>query len=253
MKISVVIIAHNEEKHIEKCISSLLNQSVGADEIILVAHNCTDTTIEKAMRFPVIVKVLEGEKGIAYARYYGISVTSGDIILCTDGDSTTSPNWIETLSGLLDASKSMMAGTYVKYTGNLFWDFINPLAYIGSFIPPKKIYCIYGPSFGFTNKMKDLVLGCMKEFPFIYNQLSLHRYVDDFWMTINANYVYPLVFTRKATVVAISKERNFWDSFIRTIMNYKSALILKSFFKEQKLSELNNTVFKFEKKVLSRF
>jgi len=39
MKTSVLIIANNEEKHIAKCIESILNQTVNADEIVLLLHN----------------------------------------------------------------------------------------------------------------------------------------------------------------------------------------------------------------------
>lgn len=52
--ISILIIAHNEEKHIEKCLESIRQQSLVADEIILVAHNCTDKTVAIAKKYPEI-------------------------------------------------------------------------------------------------------------------------------------------------------------------------------------------------------
>ena len=36
MKVSVVIPAYNEEKHIGKCLESIVNQKVQPDEIIVV-------------------------------------------------------------------------------------------------------------------------------------------------------------------------------------------------------------------------
>jgi len=234
MKISVVVIAHNEEKYIEKCLSSLLNQTVKANEIIVVAHNCTDKTVEKASLFPVIVKILDGETGIAYARYHGISDSTGDKILCIDGDAVASKNWIEILSALLDESKSMMAGTRVKYIGNIFFTFLNPFFYLNLFILNKKYLLLWGPSFGFTYKMKDLVLTCMKEFPTIHKKLNLSYYPDDFWMALNANSVNPITVSSKGKVIAITKQ-NSWNSLIRSIESNRNVVILEKYFKQTKL------------------
>ena len=54
MQISILIIAHNEENHIRECIESVLHQSIQADEIIFVAHNCTDNTANIAREYPQI-------------------------------------------------------------------------------------------------------------------------------------------------------------------------------------------------------
>lgn len=54
MQTSILIIAHNEEAHIRECIESVLNQSRKADEILLIAHNCTDRTADIAQEYPEI-------------------------------------------------------------------------------------------------------------------------------------------------------------------------------------------------------
>lgn len=48
MKRSVLIIAHNESSRIRECFESIARQTEKPDEVILVAHNCTDDTAEKA-------------------------------------------------------------------------------------------------------------------------------------------------------------------------------------------------------------
>jgi glycosyltransferase involved in cell wall biosynthesis len=58
MTLSILIIAHNEESHIRECIESVLSQSKIADEIILIAHNCTDKTADIAREYST-VSVLE--------------------------------------------------------------------------------------------------------------------------------------------------------------------------------------------------
>ncbi len=53
-RISVLVIAHNEETHIAECIDSILSQSQKPDEIVLVVHNSTDRTLEIAKNYPDI-------------------------------------------------------------------------------------------------------------------------------------------------------------------------------------------------------
>lgn len=87
MKTSVVVIAHNEEEWIERCLSSLMKQTKTPDEIILLAHNCTDKTEEITRNYNVKIISYNGPKGIIYARLESLRHVTGDIILCTDGDS----------------------------------------------------------------------------------------------------------------------------------------------------------------------
>ena len=98
MQTSVIIIAHNEEKYITKCIESVLHQTQKADEIILVAHNITDKTYEIAKNYPIKIVKLDGESGIVNARICGINNSTKDIILCIDGDSFAKNNWIQEMS-----------------------------------------------------------------------------------------------------------------------------------------------------------
>jgi glycosyltransferase involved in cell wall biosynthesis len=73
MKTSILIIAHNEETHIQECIESILNQSKQASEIILIAHNCTDNTANIAKKYSQVTlyEYLSDETGPIPAREYG--------------------------------------------------------------------------------------------------------------------------------------------------------------------------------------
>jgi poly-beta-1,6-N-acetyl-D-glucosamine synthase len=55
MKISILIIAHNEEAHIEKCLSAIIEQTQKPHEIVLIAHNCTDRTVEIAKNYQEVM------------------------------------------------------------------------------------------------------------------------------------------------------------------------------------------------------
>lgn len=137
MKISVLIIAHNEEKYIAKCIESILHQSRKADEIVLVAHNTQDRTIEIAERYPFVrVIPYTGPIGQPYARIKGFSEVSGDYVACIDGDAYADKNWLNRIITPLykNADISIVGGRLVMHN-NWLWK----LAMLRQFIWRRKI------------------------------------------------------------------------------------------------------------------
>ena len=94
MKISVVIPAYNEEKHISLCLQSLMEQEVKPDEIIVVDNNSKDDTAKIAEAFFVRV-VKESEQGIIPTRNRGFNEAKYDIIARTDADTTLPKDWIK--------------------------------------------------------------------------------------------------------------------------------------------------------------
>mgnify|MGYP003294499617 CR=1 FL=1 len=84
MKISIVIPAFNEEKHIAKVIQ-IVNECKIADEIIVVDNNSTDNTSSIASSLGAKV-VFCKKQGKGYAMETGIKNVNGDIIVFLDGD-----------------------------------------------------------------------------------------------------------------------------------------------------------------------
>src|SRR3989339_2018714 len=125
MQTSVVIIAHNEEKCIAKCIESILNQTQKPDEIILIIHNGTDKTFEMAQPYPITTIKLDGLAGPVYARIEGIQNASKEIILCIDGDSVAEKNWVEVMGKTLQSNNNILVGSYIKFEGTIFDNLSN--------------------------------------------------------------------------------------------------------------------------------
>lgn len=94
MKVSVVVLAHNEEKYIEKCLQSLIDQEEKPDEIIVVDNNSKDKTVEICKKFPVRI-VREKTPGIIAARNKGFNSALHDIIARCDADSIAPSDWIK--------------------------------------------------------------------------------------------------------------------------------------------------------------
>lgn len=88
-KVSIIVPVYNVEKYIEKCLASLINQTLQDIEIIIVNDGSTDGSkkiIEKYLENKKI-KYLEKENGgLADARNYAIPYAKGEYIGFVDSD-----------------------------------------------------------------------------------------------------------------------------------------------------------------------
>ena len=97
MKISFIIPAHNEEKHISQCLDSILRETSKyhhKTEIIVVNNASTDNTAHIASSFPGVVVVNEPHKGVIYARQKGFEISSGNYVVNFDADSIMPNGWL---------------------------------------------------------------------------------------------------------------------------------------------------------------
>lgn len=96
MRFSIVIPAYNEEKVLEKTLSSLkrLGTPRKEFEIIVVDNNSVDRTSEMAKKFGADKVILEKQPGTNLAREAGRKAASGDIIAFLDADTVPSIDWL---------------------------------------------------------------------------------------------------------------------------------------------------------------
>ncbi len=107
MKYSFIVPIYNVEKYLKKCIDSLLAQTYGSFEIILVDDGSTDSSgaiaDEYAGKYSEIIRVIhQSNTGQGGARNAGITVASGDYLLMVDSDDYVSENMLEILDGYLE-------------------------------------------------------------------------------------------------------------------------------------------------------
>ena len=102
-KVSIILPARNEEKFIDKCLISLINQDYSNYEIIAINDSSEDSTgnvIKKyAEKYPKVISVdarpkPEGWMGKNWACIEGYKKASGDLLLFTDADTTHSSSVI---------------------------------------------------------------------------------------------------------------------------------------------------------------
>jgi glycosyltransferase involved in cell wall biosynthesis len=99
MKTSVIITAYNLERFIGEAVNSVLNQTIKADEIIVVDDCSIDKTASIIQSFGNEVHYLKmpENSGALSATFYGLQHAKGDIVLFLDGDDIWTPEKIESV------------------------------------------------------------------------------------------------------------------------------------------------------------
>lgn len=88
-KVSVIIPMHNSSKHIEECVSSVLQQTYKNIEVIIVDDASEDNSLELLKNFKDNrIKIIELKQnvGAALARNKGIENATGELICFLDSD-----------------------------------------------------------------------------------------------------------------------------------------------------------------------
>lgn len=102
---SVIVPIYNVERFVQQCIDSILSQTYGNFELILVNDGSTDKCpeicnvyAESDKRIRVIHK---SNGGLVSARNAGVLVAKGEYVVYVDGDDWVEKNWLETLNNLI--------------------------------------------------------------------------------------------------------------------------------------------------------
>lgn len=107
--ISVIVPVYNVEKHLRKCIDSLLS-SIGDDEIILIDDGSTDTSgqicDEYSLMSKNIITIHQKKGGASAARNTGLNIAKGSYITFIDSDDYLEENYFRYIHKLLDEIQS---------------------------------------------------------------------------------------------------------------------------------------------------
>lgn len=125
MEISYIIISYNSEKHIGKCINSILNQSHKDYEIIIRDNNSSDGTKQMIQNFCTQnrqIQLITGPNiGYAPAIMHAVKSSKGEFLAILNADAYLDSNWAqEMLSDFRKDEKIMSAsGTILFPNGEL--------------------------------------------------------------------------------------------------------------------------------------
>ncbi|MGA1792614.1 MAG: glycosyltransferase [Thermoplasmatota archaeon] len=113
--ISVIIPVHNGERTIERCLLSVLDQTMVDFEVVVVDNASTDSTkdviLSLSRKNPRIKYAYEGRKGRGHARAKGIESSTGEILTWTDADCEVPRDWLERLlAPMIEGKEKIVQG-----------------------------------------------------------------------------------------------------------------------------------------------
>nr|WP_302853132.1 glycosyltransferase [Methanosphaera stadtmanae] len=89
-KVSIVIPVYNVEKYIERCLKSILNQTLDSIEVIVIDDGSTDNSgkicDEFSTKYKNVKTFHKRNGGVSSARNLGISIAKGEYIGFVDPD-----------------------------------------------------------------------------------------------------------------------------------------------------------------------
>ena len=123
-KVSVIVPFYNVEKYIEKCLETLVNQTLDDIEIILVNDGSKDKTVDivekyKEMYSNKIVYLEKENGGLSDARNYAISYARGEYIAFLDSDDYVETNMYKEMYEIAQKENSDMVEC------NFIWEYPN--------------------------------------------------------------------------------------------------------------------------------
>ncbi|MGM0753098.1 MAG: glycosyltransferase family 2 protein [Bacillota bacterium] len=108
--VSIIVPAYNVEKYIEKCLSSILEQTYSNIEVIVVNDGSTDKTgqlIDNVSQQDSRVRVLHKKNaGVSAARNSGIDISTGEYLVFVDGDDYIAQDYVEYMLSLIENTGS---------------------------------------------------------------------------------------------------------------------------------------------------
>lgn len=106
-KVSVIVPVYNVEKYIEKCLNSLVNQTLKDVEIIVVNDGSLDKSEEKIKPYLDKIKYYKKENGgLSDARNYGLKYATGEYVGFVDSDDYIDVNMYKKMYSLAECENS---------------------------------------------------------------------------------------------------------------------------------------------------
>jgi glycosyltransferase involved in cell wall biosynthesis len=115
-RFSIIVIAHNEETYLPKCLAAIAKASAhypeGAVQTIVSLNNCTDGTERVAREWAADVTYCP-EPNLSVIRNAGARLAVGQIIISMDADHQIAPNTLQEIEKALATGKYIGGGVRV--------------------------------------------------------------------------------------------------------------------------------------------
>ena len=128
IKFSIVVCAYNEEKYLNECLKSLINQDYNKKsyEIIIINNQSKDKTAEialsyvsqKTIKYPVIKYFKIAHVGLSISRNFAIKHCKGEVIIFIDGDAIADKMLIKEYDNIFKNKRCGFAGGRINLLNN---------------------------------------------------------------------------------------------------------------------------------------
>lgn len=131
--VSVIVPMYNVEPYIEKCVTSILDQTVQSLELVIVDDGSTDASSDKAIRAaaqdPRLNLIRQENQGVSVARSTGLSLAQGRYVAFVDADDWLEPAFLATLVAVADDTQADMV---ISTASGSISGPVNPVAWTGA-------------------------------------------------------------------------------------------------------------------------
>ena len=202
MKVAIIIVTWNNEKDIEICLTSILNQTYKPLEIVVVDNNSSDqTTAIVETKFPQVTLLREKKNlyltgGNNIGIRYALQEFRPEYIMVLNPDTKSDPKLVENLVKALEDNEHLgAAGPKVKFWNNQNEGLINSAGLVfdgfmqaydigfmqkddGSFDSPADVFGVTGACIMYKTKM-------LKEIGLYWDRIKM--YLDEVEMFIRVH------------------------------------------------------------------
>ena len=197
-KISIIVAVFNVQKYIDKCIKSILNQTLKDIELIIINDGSTDNSIDKIneIKDDRITIINKKNEGVSIARNLGLSIATGEYVIFVDSDDfIINRNDLENMYIQISNSKSeILSGnaslfyddknSYKDMNKNAYYN-LNQTMTIDKFLLHSKVCDIspvwmylYNREFLINNNIRFKENRCHEDELFVYQALTKAKKID---------------------------------------------------------------------------
>ncbi len=253
--ISVLIPARNEAANIEKCLSSMLQQSYPSNlfEVMVIDDHSEDSTVEKVKKLESRqIKLLQvsgfikSNERLSFKKKaieIGISNAKGSLIVTTDADCIAPKDWLKTIASFYEIFKSKFIAAPVNFhhEKNLFerfqsLDFLGMMGVTGGGIHGKFMNMCNGANLAYEKKAFEEVNG--------FEGIDHLASGDDMLLMQKIAQRYPneIGFVKSKDVVILTESQPDLNSFLNQRIRWSSKT---SAYKEWQVTAILLLVFLF--------
>ncbi len=116
-KFSIIIPVYNVEKYLDKCLSSVFNQTEKEFEVIVVNDGTKDNSMAIAKKYPVKI-ITQKNQGLSVARNTGVKKAQGDYLIFLDSDDYLEKDLLKKISSSLKNNPDLVRFQIQEVTDN---------------------------------------------------------------------------------------------------------------------------------------